>query len=78
MSLFAIEVAANSMEDVERMVNALNCFLIAASWGSYESLVIPACVFEGKDLPFNLVRLAIGFEEPEVLIADLSQALDLL
>ena len=60
------------------MVNALNLFLIAASWGGYESLVVPACALKGHDLPFNLMRLAIGFEDAEVLIADLSQALDLL
>jgi len=29
----------------------------------------------GGALPLNLVRLSIGLEEPEVLIADLEQAL---
>jgi cystathionine beta-lyase/cystathionine gamma-synthase len=34
-----------------------------------------APIDSGGSLPLNLVRLSIGLEEPEVLIADLQQAL---
>jgi len=53
------------------------------SWGGYESLLFPVCavhpavapIASGGSLPLNLVRLSIGLEEPDVLIADLQQAL---
>lgn len=68
---------------VERFCDALQRFLMAASWGGYESLAFPVCGvrdWRGHEhqlsVPVTLVRLSIGLEEPEVLIADLAQALD--
>ncbi|HEY9133169.1 MAG TPA: aminotransferase class I/II-fold pyridoxal phosphate-dependent enzyme [Dyella sp.] len=68
---------------VERFCNALKRFLLSVSWGGYESLVWPmACALPSmarvdldSTLPASLVRLSIGLEDPEVLIADLAQAL---
>lgn len=80
--LLSIEVRTESFEGVERFANALQRFLMATSWGGYESLAFPVCAFrkskEAFDLPlpWNLVRLYIGLEDPELLIADLAQALD--
>jgi cystathionine beta-lyase/cystathionine gamma-synthase len=56
---------------------------MTVSWGGYESLMFPVCAVHpaGANLmpasgsPLSLVRLSIGLEEPEVLIADLEQAL---
>ena len=82
--LFSFQVKANNKEDVNRMVDHLNCFLLAVSWGGHESLVIPFSIFydiagkENPEYPFNLVRLYIGLEDPDYLIADLAQALDAL
>ena len=80
--LFSIELDVPDIAAIDRCCNALQRFLIAASWGSYESLVFPvAGVREWKSLsdsasvPLNLVRFSIGLESPEVLIADLQQAL---
>jgi len=81
--LLTIAVGAADVAGVERFCNALKRFLMTVSWGGYESLMFPVCVVHpaqaplqsGGALPLNLVRLSIGLEEPEVLVADLEQAL---
>jgi len=81
--LLTIVLRAEDVAGVERFCNALERFLMTVSWGGYESLMFPVCVVHptgaplksGGALPLNLVRLSIGLEEPEVLIADLEQAL---
>jgi cystathionine beta-lyase/cystathionine gamma-synthase len=69
----------------DRLADGLQLFSIAASMGSPESLVIPPGLMGPRDLPPELeqasgiaagtVRLAMGLDDPEDLIADLSQAL---
>lgn len=80
--LFSVEIDCDDMAGVERFCDALERFLIACSWGGYESLVYPmaglldsANYQKSRDLPWNLVRFSIGLEDPEALIADLEQAL---
>ena len=78
--LLSILIKANTVEEVERCCNSLQCFLIACSWGSYESLIFPICALHNSKsydnpLPWNLVRIYVGIENPDVLIADLKQAL---
>lgn len=65
--------------------DAVRVFQIGASLGGAESMLHPPAVFSYWDLPVdernrlgmhdNLIRLAIGLESPEDLIADLDQAL---
>ena len=62
------------------MIDALQLFGIGASWGGFESLVLPTTgtirrsagsgVFEGE-----LARFHIGLEDTDDLIADLEQGL---
>jgi cystathionine beta-lyase/cystathionine gamma-synthase len=69
----------------DRFADALQLFAIAASMGSPESLIIPPSLM-GSDLPPELaslsgidpgtVRLSMGLEDADDLIADLAQALD--
>lgn len=81
--LLTLQVRADDVAGVERFCNRLERFLMTVSWGGYESLLFPVCAVHpasapiagGGGLPLNLVRLSIGLEEPEVLIADLEQAL---
>jgi cystathionine beta-lyase/cystathionine gamma-synthase len=81
--LLSIELEVDGVAAVERFCDALKRFLMTVSWGGYESLMFPLCaVFPpdaamqtGSALPLNLVRLSIGLEEADVLIADLQQAL---
>ena len=82
--LFSIILDTTELEAIDRFCNAVNYFHLACSWGGYESLMFPTAVlydslnYGSSDLPFNLVRLYVGLEDPEVLIKDLSQALDQL
>lgn len=80
--LMSIELDTD-IDGVERFCDGLRRFLMAASWGGYESLAFPVCGvrdWRGHEhqlsVPVTLVRLSIGLEEPEVLIADLAQALE--
>ncbi len=69
---------------IERFCNALRRFLLAVSWGGHESLVCPLAAFLPAGAPLvqrsgrappQLIRLSIGLEDSDVLIADLDQAL---
>ena len=81
--LLTVELRVADVAAVERFCNALRRFLMTVSWGGYESLLFPVCavhpasapIESGGSLPLNLVRLSIGLEEPDVLVADLEQAL---
>lgn len=78
--LMSIELDTPDVAAVERFCDNLKTFLIAVSWGGYESLQWPVCALQGPsgyytDLPFTMVRLYVGLEHPEWLIADLEQAL---
>jgi cystathionine beta-lyase/cystathionine gamma-synthase len=80
-ALMSIRLNVRDESGVERFCNALKYFLMAVSWGGYESLAFPTCALKGPsgyypDLPWDLVRLYIGLEDPDALIADLAQALD--
>ena len=69
--LFAFELTAG---DRTRFVDSLELFGIGYSWGGYESLVLPVDPHRTvSEAPArNLVRLHIGLEDPDDLIADLS------
>ncbi|RNI29485.1 aminotransferase class I/II-fold pyridoxal phosphate-dependent enzyme [Rufibacter immobilis] len=76
---FSLRLRADSLEEVERFCDSLQHFLMAASWGGYESLIYPAAAYHRKDghkpsMPFNLIRFYIGLEDAEYLIKDLEQA----
>ncbi len=65
------------MAETGRFVRALQLFLPATSLGGVESLAEHRKVIEGKDspIPDNLVRISVGIEAPDDLIADLERAL---
>lgn len=81
-SLFAIELARQVPQAAAyRFIEALRHFCLGASWGGYESMVMPvqaerACSSWKDRGP--LVRLHVGLEDPDDLIADLAQGLDIL
>ncbi len=80
--LFSVVLKVNTLEEVEAFCDSLKHFFLAVSWGGHESLVIPAAVgfapneFEASNQNHRLVRLYIGLEDPDYLIADLKQALE--
>lgn len=80
--LLSILIKADDVKQVESFCDSLRRFLMATSWGGYESLCFPMCAlkastsFENKPMPWNLVRLYIGIEDAQLLIDDLEQALE--
>ena len=80
-TLFSFELATDNFEKIKTFVNELKHFQIAASWGGHESLVRPVYKgFNAKELeeekfPLSLIRMYIGSEDPNSLIADIEQAL---
>lgn len=79
--LFSISLNAEKVEQVEKFCDSLKRFLMATSWGGYESLIFPTCALEASKsfenpLPWNFVRIYIGLEDSDLLIEDLRQALE--
>jgi cystathionine gamma-synthase len=83
-SVISIRVRGNNKATC-RFIDALELFLITPSLGGSESLVTQMAVMSFFDytpefreklgITDNLVRLALGLEDPEDLMADLDQAL---
>jgi len=75
---FAFEDGVDA-RSAEAFVDALTFFGIGASWGGYESLALVAAPERVREHSFwtgtqPVVRLHIGLEDPQDLIADLQQA----
>jgi cystathionine beta-lyase len=81
-SLFGVVFAPGVTEDaVAAMTDSLALFGTGASWGGYESLASPSAVTRtagSGNFGGNMLRLHIGLEEPDDLIADLDQGLAIL
>ena len=81
-----ISFEAASREEVERMLASVRVFMFAESLGAPESLITFPVVQTHADMDADmrarigltdrLVRLSIGLEDPEDLIADLASVLD--
>ena len=77
--LFTVVLRASEDDSVAAFVDALQHFGIGVSWGGYESLAIPFTPgkHHGARWPYTgkAVRLHVGLEDPEDLIADLNRGL---
>jgi len=64
-------------DEAKKVINSLNLFTQATSLGGVESLIEHRASVEGPDTktPFNLLRVSVGLEHIDDLIADLEQAL---
>ncbi|MEL6988343.1 MAG: aminotransferase class I/II-fold pyridoxal phosphate-dependent enzyme [Bacteroidota bacterium] len=80
--LLTIKVKSDSIHQMEKFVNRFKRFLMAVSWGGYESLILPFVIFHGSDYqtdkPYNMIRVYIGLEDPAYLIEDFEQAFEVL
>lgn len=79
--LFGVVLAPGTEERVEAFLDALTLFGLGFSWGGFESLAIhcdPQLNLRPDKPTFDgpVVRLHIGLEDPDDLIADLRRALD--
>jgi cystathionine beta-lyase len=72
--LFSFELKDAGEDARAAFVDRLELFGIGYSWGGYESLAMPVNPIRDASSPpaQNLVRLHIGLEDPEDLIADLA------
>jgi cystathionine gamma-synthase len=64
-------------DEARRVINSFKLFTRATSLGGVETLVEHRATVEGPDTktPFNLLRVSVGLEHIDDLIADLEQAL---
>jgi cystathionine beta-lyase/cystathionine gamma-synthase len=80
-----ISIDLGSLGRAEAMVQRTRIFALAESLGGVESLIghpvtmthasVPRVMRESMGLSAGLVRLSVGLEEPEDLVADLDRAL---
>jgi len=76
--LFSIVLKGGGEADAARLVESLKLFGLGYSWGGFESLAVPATpkrTATRPDWEGPIVRLHIGLEHPDDLIADLEAAL---
>jgi cystathionine beta-lyase len=78
--LFSFALRGGDKAARDRLVDSLELFGIGYSWGGFESLAVPADTDQlrtaaHRDYPGPLMRLHIGLEDPDDLIADLGAAL---
>jgi cystathionine beta-lyase/cystathionine gamma-synthase len=78
--LFSIVLKQGSRRHTAALIDGLQHFGIGFSWGGYESLVLPVELDRIRTatqtpLPGPIVRLSIGLEDADDLIADLDAGL---
>ena len=77
--LLSVVIQSKSKNSVFKFINSLKLFGIGQSWGGFESLALYQTIkrIYKKYIKKNhhIVRLHIGLENPDELIADLKQAL---
>lgn len=91
MSLFGAMLSftvGNSLEDAMRFCNKLNYCSIAPSLGETDSMILHPATMSHLRVPpetrrhygitDNLIRLSVGLEHPEDILADIQQALQLI
>ncbi|GHB75647.1 trans-sulfuration enzyme family protein [Persicitalea jodogahamensis] len=82
--LLTVVLKTTSHEAIENFTVAFKHFLMAVSWGGYESLVLPQAGgmapedFDPAIERHRMVRFYIGLEDADYLLADLEQALEQL
>lgn len=74
--LITIELKTINKDEIKSFCNNLKRFLLAVSWGGYESLVLPSCIL--ANAPINLIRFSIGLESSDILIEDLENAFKMI
>jgi cystathionine beta-lyase/cystathionine gamma-synthase len=79
--VFSFELESAGYADVRRVLDALRTFRLGVSWGGVESVAITPnrgtneTDLTAQRIPRGLIRLSVGLEPVDVLIADLEQAL---
>ena len=80
--LLTFILKTHSMPEIEKFCNSLQHIKMAVSWGGYESLIIPRCAgiqpeaFDPREALNRSMRMYVGLEEAEYLMADINQAFE--
>ena len=84
--LMSFTLATEDLAKIKAFVNALRIFQIGVSWGGHESLVYAPAISYLKELPperfadlgisLGDIRISVGLETLEDVLADLGQALE--
>ena len=80
--LMGLKIQSRNISSIDRFVNSLKLFGYGYSWGGFESLALHQETGETGKRKYHqllngehLVRLHIGLEDPNDLIADIKQAM---
>jgi len=80
--LMGLKIKSKNINSIRKFVNSLKLFGYGYSWGGFESLVLHQefretgnRIYMNLEKDEHLVRLHIGLEDPNDLIADIKQAL---
>jgi len=81
--LFSFSLKTQNVHELAAMVEGMSLFSIGESWGGYESLILPSDPRNIRTAkpwtdPDQVVRLSIGLEHPDDLIADLAAGFERL
>ena len=78
--LVSFYVKATGRRQIVRFCESMKHIMMAVSWGGHESLILPKCAsisdqeFDPSVEEHRQLRLYIGLEDPDYIIADLDQA----
>ncbi|MBK9104379.1 MAG: aminotransferase class V-fold PLP-dependent enzyme [Saprospiraceae bacterium] len=81
--LFTVEFDLPDIDSLLSVIAKVKRWKIAVSWGGHEALMLPMAALynlPGRDnphIPWSYVRFYVGLEEPEYLLEDLLEALDI-
>jgi cystathionine beta-lyase/cystathionine gamma-synthase len=86
--LLSFRLKTENLNEVKAFFNGLNIFRIGVSWGGHESLIYALAIsyvkemtaeqFAATGLAYGDMRISVGLEDVEDLVADLEQALGLI
>lgn len=84
--LMSFVIDTEDVQELKNFVNSLELFSIGVSWGGHESLVHAPAIsylkemtpeqFKATGLSLGVIRISVGLEDPNDLIADLNNALN--
>nr|WP_300309444.1 aminotransferase class I/II-fold pyridoxal phosphate-dependent enzyme [Halomonas sp.] len=74
--LLSFQIQQPTYSRIAGFIDALQLFRIGVSWGGYESLAVSPMRPDGSGQP--LIRLAIGLEDIDDIVADLARGLNAL
>jgi len=83
--LMSFQLATNKLTQVKKFVNSVEIFSIGVSWGGHESLIYAPAIsylkelsadqFKGLGISMGDIRISVGLENVDDLLADLTRAL---